>query len=332
LLALQIGQHAPNEDSQRLLEGLQGQAVRSASGTFWEKSNPDWGGETRLTTAAVAWTLAQLDPPSPLLPDAVRYLTLTESPTDRYAAWQTAWQVLALSDASRALGDLAARFSWQANLNSVTLLQGTASGPDSWDGAFAELPLANLGASGRGLLTLDRTEGPGTLYYRADLQIYQPVETVPPISRGLTLARQYFAADCQQDCQPVQLAQVSGNQVIRVQLTMTVPHTANHLRVEDFIPAGMLILDDRLRPYRAIAEAGRYPTAGWNWWYFEPPQIYSDHIAWQAESLPAGTYTLTYLLIPTHVGEFRVLPARAWLSDFPDVQASSAGGLFTITP
>lgn len=332
LLALQIGQHAPNQDSQRLLEGLQGQAVRSASGTFWEKNDPNWGSETNLTTAAVTLTLAQLDPASPLLPDAVRYLVLRDDPSGRYSAWQTAWQALALSTASQALGDLAGRFTWQADLNGVTLLQGEAAGPDSWDGAFTELPLANLGTSGSGLLTFDRSAGSGTLYYRADLQIWQPVETVAPISRGMTISRQYFPADCRQDCQPVQLAQVSGNQVIRAQVTVTVPHTASGLQVEDFIPAGMQVVDDSLRPYRAIADAWRYPTAGWNWWYFDQPQIYSDHIAWQAEYLPPGTYTLTYLLIPTHVGEFRVLPARAWLNDFPDVQATSAGGLFTIVP
>jgi uncharacterized protein YfaS (alpha-2-macroglobulin family) len=70
---------------------------------------------------------------------------------------------------------------------------------------------------------------------------------------------------------------------------------------------------------------------GWGWWMFNAPQVYDDHITWSADYLPAGTYELTYTLVLSHPGEYQVLPARAWMEYFPEVQATSAGDRFVIT-
>jgi hypothetical protein len=51
-----------------------------------------------------------------------------------------------------------------------------------------------------------------------------------------------------------------------------------------------------------------------------------------SDYLPDGTYILTYTLIPLQAGEFRVLPAHAWQSFFPEVQGTSAGAVVEITP
>ena len=71
---------------------------------------------------------------------------------------------------------------------------------------------------------------------------------------------------------------------------------------------------------------------GWGWWLFHQPQIHDDSILFAADYLPAGTYTLTYTLVPLQAGEFRVLPAHAWESFFPEVQGTSAGAVFAIKP
>jgi uncharacterized protein YfaS (alpha-2-macroglobulin family) len=95
-------------------------------------------------------------------------------------------------------------------------------------------------------------------------------------------------------------------------------------------------LDTRLKTSQIGAvETGRYnprrPFAeGWGWWYFSAPQVYDDHIAWAAESLPPGSYELTYTLVVLQAGEYRVLPARAWQFYFPEVQGNSEGEIFEI--
>jgi hypothetical protein len=71
---------------------------------------------------------------------------------------------------------------------------------------------------------------------------------------------------------------------------------------------------------------------GWGWWLFHEPQIRDDGILFSADYLPAGTYVLTYTLVPLQAGEYRVLPAHAWESFFPEVQGTSAGAVFEIKP
>ena len=55
-------------------------------------------------------------------------------------------------------------------------------------------------------------------------------------------------------------------------------------------------------------------------------------VQWMARYLPAGTYELTYRLLPVTAGEYQVLPARAWMYFFPEVEGVSGGALFEVTP
>jgi hypothetical protein len=73
-------------------------------------------------------------------------------------------------------------------------------------------------------------------------------------------------------------------------------------------------------------------AGGWGWWLFHEPQVRNDGILFAADYLPAGTYVLTYTLVPLQAGEYRVLPAHAWEAFFPEVQGTSAGALFEIRP
>jgi uncharacterized protein YfaS (alpha-2-macroglobulin family) len=73
-------------------------------------------------------------------------------------------------------------------------------------------------------------------------------------------------------------------------------------------------------------------SQGWGWWNFSEPRIYSDHIQWIAQALPAGSYELTYQLVPQTAGEFRLIPAHVYQNYSPEVEGSSAGGIFKILP
>jgi uncharacterized protein YfaS (alpha-2-macroglobulin family) len=123
---------------------------------------------------------------------------------------------------------------------------------------------------------------------------------------------------------------------------LTLPHDMYYLAVSDYIPAGAEILDTSLKTTQLGMEGEtdvqqtydpRNPyEKGWGWWYFNQPQIYDDHIAWTARSLPAGSYELTYTLVLLQPGEYRAIPARSYQLYFPEVQANSAGDVFQIAP
>jgi uncharacterized protein YfaS (alpha-2-macroglobulin family) len=131
------------------------------------------------------------------------------------------------------------------------------------------------------------------------------------------------------------------NQLIRVALTLNVPHDMYNFILEDFIPAGTEVFNPALQTSQTIPEepvenpVGIYdPTQpfdnGWGWWVFNDAEIYDDHVLWYASYVPAGTYILTYELVPYQRGAYQVLPAHAWQYFYPEVQGTTSGDLFTI--
>ena len=192
-------------------------------------------------------------------------------------------------------------------------------------------------------MVLSRESGEGRLYYRAFLTVNQPVELTTPIDRGLTISRRYeFFEDCTTNhCKPVTSISLSElTTPLLVRLTLTIPEEMHYLVVEDWIPAGSEIIDTSLKtsqqgyPIEEIELFDPFDPfgSGWGKWLFGSPQFFDDHVRWIARMVPPGTYELTYQLVPFQTGEYRVIPAHAYQYYFPEVEGSSAGMVFGISP
>jgi uncharacterized protein YfaS (alpha-2-macroglobulin family) len=241
-----------------------------------------------------------------------------------------------------ASGELRGDFGFSASLNGSPLAQGQASGPQNMTTVSSTAPLTQLNLSGANSLLINKQDGTGKLYYRADLNVDRPVESAPALERGIAISRQFM--DCSSGtCQPITdyTIKPDGSGRVSVKLTLTLPNDAYYLMVQDYIPAGSDILDSSLKTSQQgqqdqNVQAKFDPSdpfgEGWGWWYFNNPQIYSDHILWSADYLPAGTYELTYTIVPALTGQYRVLPAHAWQAYFPEVQGTTAGAVFEIKP
>lgn len=328
-----------------LLSDLESSAIRSSTGAHWESAANDWmnPGTALFTTAVVVSALAERNPASPLAAEAVRYLAAQRDPGGRWASsYETAWVLLALTKYMQASGELRGDFGFSAELNGTLLAQGQAFGPQNMTTVNAAAELTQLNLGGANSLLISKQDGTGKLYYRAALTVDRPVETAPALEHGMALSREYM--DCSGDtCQPVTTYQMKADQSgrITVQLTLTLPNDAYYLMVQDYIPAGADILDSSIK----TSQQGESDQSvlekfdpsdpfgdGWGWWYFNHPEIYSSHILWSADYVPAGTYQLTYTIVPSLAGVYRVLPARAWQAYFPEVQGATAGALFEIKP
>jgi alpha-2-macroglobulin len=261
--------------------------------------------------------------------------------------YETSWVLLAITETLAGKSELQASFDYSAILNGSILTSGTAGSSEGLATTVTTVPLSSLDPNGPNALQIDHGTGSGTLYYRADLVVDRPVESAPALSKGITLDRTYFVAgqDCTKvTCQPVdQIKTGTATQpnAITVRLTLTIPHDMYNLMVEDYIPAGTVIFNKNLNTSQLGLEnqsnglppfdSGNPFQYGWGWWIFNNPQIYPDHVLWTAAFLQAGTYQLTYTLLPTQAGEFRVIPAHAWEAFFPEVQGTTAGTVFKIT-
>lgn len=274
------------------------------------------------------------------------------------SSFESSWVLMAAAKAMQGTGDYQADFDFTAQLNNNLIADGTAAGPDSLKMVAASASIDTLYPEFPNALLIERGEGTGTLYYRVDLQAYQPAATAPAIQRGISLHREYYLsgpllsgrfadrrlgmAVCPENegCEPIDsimLDPEDPSQLIRVVLTVNLAHDMYNLVVQDFIPAGTEILNLGLHTAQSIPEEGvqnfdpRNPFAhGWGWTYFNQAQIYDDHILWTADYVPAGTYILTYELLPYQRGVYQVLPAHAWQYYYPEVQGTSFGDLFKI--
>ncbi len=330
------------QPARTLLDNLAATANRSASGAFWENQAAGWlrPGSPVYTTAVIVHALGRVDPASPLLTDAIRYLAASRSATrDWGGAMQNAWVLKALSSTLVGTGEFAASFPFSATLNSLEIARGQAASPQALTTVTNVTPLSDLHPQNPNELKILRENGNGKLYYRAILNVLRPVESAPAINQGIAVSRAYY--DCSAEpCQPVQAWQMKPNTVgkVTVRVTISLPHDMYYLNVEDFAPAGAEIVN----PVLKTAEQGQDAleveyfspddpyASGWGWWYFDSPRIYRDHVQWTADYLPAGTYVLTYTLIPSLPGQYRALPAHAWMTYFPEVQGASSGSVFEI--
>jgi len=294
----------------------------------------------------VVFALAQRDPGTPLMSDAVRYLMANRQANGAWdSTYGSAWTLMALSQVIKGTGELAGEYAFSASLNSQPL----ASGQAGEDGSPVQtsVSLDQLFPKDPNALLIERQEGTGTLYYTAALNVSRPVQDIQPQQRGITIQRAYYPINetCSGSaCAPIQEA--PAGELVQVRLALTLEQSAYYLLVEDYLPAGAEILDTSLKTSQQVIPEFEQPEAepaplfspsepfqdGWGWWLFSSPLVYDERIAWSADFLPAGTYELTYTLSLTQPGEYQVLPSRAWQFYFPDVQGIGAGAVFNIQP
>jgi uncharacterized protein YfaS (alpha-2-macroglobulin family) len=345
LLGLAIRRISPGDSAAgTLYSDLSASAIRSATGVHWETQEPGYQNMSSplLTTGMVVYALAQEEPDSPLLPDAVRYLMAHRRTNGTWSStYTTAWSLMALVEVLRTSGELEGNFAFSARLNGIPIVTGQASG----EGApvVANIPIGDLYISDPNALVISRAPGRGRLYYVTDLSVFRPVQEIAPMQQGVNVQRAYYptGADCPGgDCAPI--TEARPGDLIRARVTITLEDAAYYLLVEDYLPAGTEVLDTSLKTSQLgipeeqtqgpLYDVRRPFEKGWGWWFFTDPTIYDDHISWASAFVPAGTYELTYLLVVLQPGEYSVLPARSWMFYFPEVQGNSAGTVFAVKP
>jgi alpha-2-macroglobulin len=339
LLALTIAGNDPQDDRPRqIIMGIKDAVRRSATGVHWEGRNdaPELYSTPTYNNAVVVYTLAKLDPATPMLPEAARYLLASRRGGGSWnSSYETAWSLLALTQTLMGTADVQANYAYSAALDRQELVSGQAA-PGALQAVEVEVGLDRLRQGTGSELRIQRGEGSGRLYYRSFLQIYSAAEEAQPVAKGVYVERRYYAdgQDCRQEtCEPQEIFDLDADRRVLVRLTITVPESMHYLVVEDFIPAGAEIYDTSLLTTTRYVEEGQeyLPqnpfSEGWNSWIFGSPVIYSDRAWWIAEEVPPGTYELVYYLQPLFEGAFRALPAHAYQYYFPDVEGSSGGSV-----
>ena len=331
---------AAGENSDALLADLNDEVIMSATGAHWEDAEQDFfnlSSDIR-GTAMIIQALAQLQPDSPLLPPAVRWLMVARTAETWSTLHTTAWSVSALSNWMVASGELEPDYAYELLVNLASRASGAFAPDDATASEAISIPVSELLAGDTNFFDFQRGAGDGRLYYTLRLNSAIAVESLDPISRGFTVERRYYDAACDAEtetCAPID--SIAANERVRVELTVIVPNDRVYVVVEDPIPAGTDAIDPNLLTSESALGGGIVPAEGdfgrgfWGWWYFDDIQYRDEKVVFLSQFLPAGTYQYAYFLQPNIAGTYQVMPATAREDYFPEVFGRSEGATFTIT-
>lgn len=177
---------------------------------------------------------------------------------------------------------------------------------------------------------------PNAFYYDMALKYYLPVEQIPPRDEGLGITREFYQPSDKKREKPLTRAKVG--EVIRVKLQITVPEYRTFVMLEDFIPAGMEIVNlDLSTEDRSLMQEEGF-RRDINYWqtYFDRflyPQykaIYNDRVFLYLGSMSPGVYEFEYFARALIRGKFIQIPAIVSEMYFPEIFGRTAGRYFEI--
>ncbi|MBS8121522.1 alpha-2-macroglobulin [Candidatus Vampirococcus lugosii] len=193
-------------------------------------------------------------------------------------------------------------------------------------------------------------EGSGKLYYDVGMRYFLPNNEISARDEGLILTRNYYdyeeyneayekkcnswwwgPAICTNEkvknIDPITNAK-KGNYIVG-ELQLIVPYERNNVQIKDYLPAGAEVLNVNFDTVSDDVNDVTGQTSNY-WRGFDHIEQGNEMIYLYADHLSAGTYTYTYVISASQVGEFNLRPAVAELIERPEIWGRSSGMIFEI--
>ncbi|MDP3093387.1 MAG: alpha-2-macroglobulin family protein [bacterium] len=164
-------------------------------------------------------------------------------------------------------------------------------------------------------------------YYDMALKYYLPADQIAPRDEGFSIVREFFRLDDLENKNPVSEAKTGD--VLRVRLQIMVPKSRHFATVEDYIPAGLEIVNlDLATEQKSL----RLQEKELNNFEFRPTfkELRDDRVFLFTENLSPGIYEFNYYVRAIAKGDFLHLPALAFEMYFPENFGRTAGGRFLV--
>ena len=188
-------------------------------------------------------------------------------------------------------------------------------------------------------LKTDRNDKQNNFYYDIALKYFLPIDSIPPRDEGFTISRNFCSLDDKKCEEPITQAKVGD--VLRGRLKIIVPEQRNFVAIEDFIPAGVELINFNLATEdRGLIEASRSAEDSKN--QISSRQGYDrilrprrqemrdDRLFLFDESLRPGTYIFDYFVRVLVPGKFHHLPAVISEMYFPENFGRTRGSYFEV--
>ena len=130
-------------------------------------------------------------------------------------------------------------YTLNTNLNGETIDTYSFNASTIFDQNKKAVPIGNFNLNDYNFFELAKN-GNGSLYYDVALKYYL-TGVVQPRDEGFAITRQFFNLNDKSGSNP--LSQTKAGEVIREHITIVVPVDRKHVQIEDYIPAGLEIVD-----------------------------------------------------------------------------------------
>ncbi len=168
---------------------------------------------------------------------------------------------------------------------------------------------------------------PNNFYYDLVLKYYLPADQIPPRDEGFSIIREFYKLDDKENKTPIREAKVG--EILRGHLQITIPESRRFVMIEDYIPAGMEIVNLELATEEKSLRLQEQELKGRE---FIPDfkEIRDDKVFLYREQLSPGVYEFDYYTRSLIQGKFIHLPTQISEMYFPENFGRTDGRYFEI--
>ncbi len=314
-----------------LMKDILSDAITYVAGQHWEEIYEDywsWNTDTR-STAIILNSLIQVDPTYSQIPSIVRWLMSNRTNGRWFSTQETMWTLLALTNWLEYSKELEGDFPYSVSVDGEEIYIGDVNATNILSSVQTFYQVEDVERGQILPLEIQRSEGPGNLYYSTFANYSLPVTEIEAIKNGIFISRQYY--DAEDLDTPITEIQQGG--IVQVRITIVVPKSVFYLVIDDPLPAGLQAIDTALLTSPDVPVDFTYEDIsefGWGWWYFDYEQMYDEKVVISADYLPAGTYVYTYYARAATPGIYNVIPITGQQFYSPDVYGRGDGSIFSI--
>jgi uncharacterized protein YfaS (alpha-2-macroglobulin family) len=164
-------------------------------------------------------------------------------------------------------------------------------------------------------------------YYDMSLKYYLPIENIAPRDEGFSIIRGLYQLDDKKNEKIINRTRVG--EVLRAHIQITVPKTRKFVFIEDFIPAGMEIVNLDLSTEQKSLRLQETEIKGREL-ISDFKEFKNDRVIFFKENLSPGVYEIDYFVRALVKGEFAHLPAIVSEMYFPENFGRTSAEYFTI--
>ncbi|MBI2835638.1 MAG: hypothetical protein HYX76_14555 [Acidobacteria bacterium] len=320
LLALE---DAGDSRAPELASALASEARTKGDLAWWEHSSDplleDFADSSVEATAYAVKGLAALDPKSPLIEQAVRWLLANRTGGLYWSSTkQTAMVLYGLLEYMKARGEAPAAFDVEVFVNGASA--GSRHFTESDWTRPSPIIFSSAGRVGTNDVRLVK-KGDASMYWTATARYFYNGDALEPTgSRKLAIVRRYFTLKPVQRNgrivyreTPFDGSAVPGD-LLLVRLTVAGSSDWRYLVIEDPLPAGTEAIADE-----SLFALERPPR----WWYGSQRELRDNRVVLFQERFTRGRYEFQYLLKVVTPGTFRAMPAQVQPMYVPGINAST---------